>query len=579
MKVTLAVGFVVFLMVLFPFVYAQPQLAVTVNPGYQSVPQSTPANYMVSLTGNREAMIAPTYTLSVNGLPSGAQESFVSNPVTLTDGGAASTSLSLDLYCPGTYPFTVTASGSSGVGATSGPASLTVTQLGPSLQVSVSSDKPSYILGQTITITIGANRPAEGTLTVTSPSGASTSYPFAFALGETYSTTETLTAAQPYGTWTMSVQGDDYCGVMSTSSGQFTVGPNTYDVQVSVSGLPANLSAGLQVDGASQGKISGTQNKTLSFPIGTSHTITVDQSVLGFPNGTRYFAAQNSWAVAAAGSHVFSYQTQYLLTEEVGIGYGNKRGCTSPTPCNITMVDWSTFTTTAGYPLETSIWYPGGTIVTLGQPVPSVSGTNGTRFLQDGWDINCNNSGNDNCESGKNLPPTITMNEPVTAITLYDLQYRLWVISYYGNPQLQVPAGVPLSYTTEVPPTSGPPNDFTVNQASNPTVVSSWYNAGTMAFASVTSPVGFAIQYVFAYWTPNSSLVTSPTSPSTWVVMVKPMVLTAIWSASYTLLYAEVTGGVAAVAVIAVAAKYLGLGLRKPPAGGPGPVEEPVEEF
>jgi hypothetical protein len=61
--------------------------------------------------------------------------------------------------------------------------------------------------------------------------------------------------------------------------------------------------------------------------------------------------------------------------------------------------------------------------------------------------------------------------------------------------------------------------------------------------------------------------------------MEKPMVLTAIWTASYTLLYAEVAGGIGVVAIIAVAAKYLGLGLRKPPPGGPGPVEEPVEEF
>ena len=45
---------------------------------------------------------------------------------------------------------------------------------------------------------------------------------------------------------------------------------------------------------------------------------------------------------------------------------------------------------------------------------------------------------------------------------------------------------------------------------------------------------------------------------------------------------AEVIGGVAVAAVIALAAKYLGLGglrLRKPSAGGPGPVEEPVEDF
>jgi len=62
--------------------------------------------------------------------------------------------------------------------------------------------------------------------------------------------------------------------------------------------------------------------------------------------------------------------------------------------------------------------------------------------------------------------------------------------------------------------------------------------------------------------------------------MKRPMVLRE-WSASYTLLYMEIRGGLVGVAVIAVAVKYLGLGLRlrKPSAGGPEPVEEPVEEF
>jgi hypothetical protein len=453
-------------------------------------------------------------------------------------------------------------------------------------------------------------------------------YQLAFGYGS-YVATETLTAANPYGTWTMNVKADDYCGVTSSASGEFSTGPNTYDFHVSLSGLPANMSSWLWVDGASRGKISGTETRTLSFPIGTQHVVGVDQYVYGGMNGTRYFAEQNKTTVAGAGSHVFPYQLQYLLTERIGIGYSNRQVCWSPSLCNVTTVDWSAFTTTAGYPLDTRIWYPAGTIVTLGQPVPSVSTRNGTRFWQDGWDINCNIATISKCESGNSLPPSIIMNGPHTVTTLYDLQYRLWLVSYYGNPQLQVPAGASLvyntvtqqftttviqpyttatqpyttitqnlwttvyttpyttvytsvSYATEVTPTSGPPNNFTVNQASNPTVVSSWYNAGTMAFASVTSPVGFGIQYVFAFWEPNSTLVTSPTSPTTGVIMKKPMVLTAIWTASYTLLYAEVAGGIGVIAVIAVAAKYLGLGglhLRKPPAGGPGPVEEPVEEF
>jgi hypothetical protein len=56
------------------------------------------------------------------------------------------------------------------------------------------------------------------------------------------------------------------------------------------------------------------------------------------------------------------------------------------------------------------------------------------------------------------------------------------------------------------------------------------------------------------------------------------MILTAYWTASYTELYWMIAGvGIAVVAVIALGAKYFGL--RKPPPGGPGPVEEPVEEF
>jgi len=580
-RFVLTAGFFVILIAAFPLVYAQVTQAttVTVTPSSLTVPQGSPATYLVSLTQGCSGLYCArpqgeAYSLSVNGLPSDYQGAFASNPVT-TSNGAASTSLSLDtsepqilggaLYCPNTYPFTVVASGSAGDTATSEPASLTVTQVGPSLQVSVTSDAPSYISGKTITITVTANRPAEGTLTVNPPSGAPMTYSFSFTLGEAYTATETLTAGQPYGTWTMSVQADDYCGVTSSSTGQFSVGPNTYDVHVSLSGIPATFAVGLQVDGASQGRIGGAQNKTLSFPIGTQHTISVDRYVNGTENGSRYYAAQNDWTVNAAGSHVFQYQPEYLLTERVGVKYGNATFY-GPPCCGNTTVNWSSFTTTGGYPLQTRIWYPAGTVVTLGQPSELVGNIhqypNGTLFMLLGQDVDCSNC----VTQASNGAAMVTMNGPHTSTTTYVLQYRLWVISYYGNPQL---VGVSMS--------GGLPNEGMYIGNGNPTILTAYYTAGTIAKVSVNSPTGYVIQHVFTYWSTLGG--NGSTSPTTDVVMNRPMILTAEWGTSYTLLYYEITGAITGVAVIAVAAKYAGLGLRGPPSGGPGPVEEPVEEF
>jgi hypothetical protein len=362
----------------------------------------------------------------------------------------------------------------------------------------------------------------------------------------------------------MNVQADDYCGVMSNASGQFTVGPNTYNVYISLSGLPATLVTGLKVDGASQGKIGGSQNKTLSFKIGTQHTISVDQYV-NASSTSRYYDLQNTWTVTATASHVFSYQLRYLLTEEVGIFYGNEM-ITFPSPCcGNTTVHWISFTSTNGSPLNMNYWYPVGTVL-YPKPVSTIVYNpypNGTRLVSVGWQLDGVNQ--TVLPTGASSASTITMNGPHTVIYMYALQYRLWVVSEYGNPQLpgngNWSAGVPY---------------YTTNQVSNPTVVSSWYDAGIAATASVTSPVGFTIQHVFQYWLPNST--SSSTSPSISVVMDGPTVLTAEWSTSYTLLYYEIAGGISVAAVIALAAKYFGHGLhlRRPPSSGP--VEEPVEE-
>jgi hypothetical protein len=353
----------------------------------------------------------------------------------------------------------------------------------------------------------------------------------------------------------------------------FTVAPNTYNVYISLSGLPATLAAGLQVDGASQGTIGGAQNKTLSFPIGTQHTITVDQYI-NVTSTSRYYDLQNTWTVTATASHVFSYQLRYLLAEEVGILHNNEMTMFPYPHIGTTTVQWGAFTSATGGPLNIDVWYPVGTVVYPFQAPTIVYNPypNGTRLVLVGWQLDgVNQTG---LPAGASSASTITMNGPHTVIYMYALQYRLWVVSDYGNPQLpgnwNSSAGVPY---------------YTTDQASNPTVVSSWYEKGTIATASVTSPVGFTIQTVFQYWSPgmvsNSALLGSSNNTSVRVDMEGPAELKAEWSTSYTLLYYEIAGGISAVAVVAVAIKYFGPGLHlsRPPPGGPGPVEEPVEEF
>lgn len=86
-----------------------------------------------------------------------------------------------------------------------------------------------------------------------------------------------------------------------------------YAAQVSIADLPQDLSATIYVDGQPQsGKINGGQNQTLAFPLGSSHTISVDPYV-SRDNKTRYYCAQPSATVTSDQSVAFDYRTQYYL--------------------------------------------------------------------------------------------------------------------------------------------------------------------------------------------------------------------------------------------------------------------------
>lgn len=391
---------------LLPRAYASPVI-VTITPSTQAVLQTSLASYTIGLSSGAKS----AYRLSLSGLVSGSPASFSSNPVS-TPGGTGSSTLSIDtsstpLYCPGGYSFTVSASNSSssptpGSPGDSGSASatLTVVQVGPPLGVTIATDKQAYRIGDTVTISLSANRPAEGLMTISGPSGSPSTFSYIF-YGPSYTLTKTLTAST-IGRYTVNFQADDFCSGFSSASATFDVTPDTYDAQITLNGVPAQYSAQINVDNQPQGAIGGGEIKKLTFKLDTTHTVTVDQYVKG-DAGVRYFASQNTWTVSSEGSHTFAYETQYLLT-------------VATDPDGITDVSGGG-------------WYKAGTSVQTNQVPGVVPGTAGTQYAFQGWMVD------GAAQSGNGI--TLTMDKQHKAVATYQTQYQLLIDSPYGNPQGQ----------------------------------------------------------------------------------------------------------------------------------------------
>ena len=204
-----------------PGVFAMP-VTVQITPTSQTIPQGTAASYTIGLSGATST--TDGYDVAVSGLVSGATYS-LTPPRVATPAGSGSTGLTLDasstpLYCPGTYSFTVTATNSTTRDSGAGSGSLTVVQVGPSLVLQVSTDKQSYGVGDKVTITDSANRPAEARLTVTPPLGSSSIVYDNFSGSLTYTHTLTVNAI---GTYTVTIQGDDFCNGYSSATANFDV--------------------------------------------------------------------------------------------------------------------------------------------------------------------------------------------------------------------------------------------------------------------------------------------------------------------------------------------------------------------
>jgi hypothetical protein len=292
-----------------PIVQSAPTL--TINPTSQAVPQASAASYTVSLSGGAANA---TYALTLTGLPTGMTYSF--SPSTIRTSGSSVLTIqtsSPPLYCPGSYSFTVLATNvAASSDSTSTAANLIVTPIGQPLSVTVSTDKSIYTTGENVTISVSINMAAQGTLTITPPSGTPSAYQYQYSTRASF-TKSYSTTNRPTGRWAVTFQADDYCGGTSRATANFDVVADTYPVSISLSGVPSSISVNIQVDGQNQGSLVGSETKSLSFKAGTQHSISVDPTVLG-DTGVRYAATQSTWSFGSTGSHTFNYITQYYLT-------------------------------------------------------------------------------------------------------------------------------------------------------------------------------------------------------------------------------------------------------------------------
>ncbi len=129
-----------------------------------------------------------------------------------------------------------------------------------------------------------------------------------------------------------------------------------YRADVSVEGLPQELSTKVLVDGSRTATIAGGESASLTFNLGESHKISVETYVYR-DDKTRYYCANDSQTVNSEGSVSFHYATQYYVS--VNSPHGDPTG---------------------------SRWYDEGDIAGFSVN-KSVSGPNGTDYFLIHWKV------------------------------------------------------------------------------------------------------------------------------------------------------------------------------------------------
>jgi hypothetical protein len=352
---------------------------------------------------------AAQVTLSVGGWPGGyspsAYGSFSPNPLAFAGAGTLDSTLTVavptaDNFCPGvstpSFNIQLTVQGQDSATGTIGSQTLTINLL-PStvnaLSVHVQASKSSYVRGETVTLNMDSNLPAQYYLKVTEPDGSQ----WASRSGYLPHASFTKPATDPLGTYTAQLVAY-YCGIAQDTA-TFTITPDTYDVTISLVGLPTDSVTALLVDGNKFADMKGGDVRVLSYPIGSSHTFQVDQYVNG-TEGYRYFCGSNSWSANAAGSNSFNYVAQVHLD-------------VNSDPASVVDV------TISG-------WYSKGSPASIAAVPSEVQGATGTKYVFITWVVD------GTPRSGNGF--AIVVDVPHKVVAQYETRFLLTVVSDYGNP-------------------------------------------------------------------------------------------------------------------------------------------------
>ena len=278
----------------------------------------------------------------------------------------------------------------------------------------------------------------------------------------------------------------------------------------------------------------------------TQFQLTVNVNPSSLQNGVTVTGAgsynQGSSATFSASQNIIqvSQNIRYVFSNWTGdySGQGLNGTVTMNSAMTVTAVYQMQYYLTVNSPsnipaVQGSGWYNANDSATL--TVPSlIVGDTESRLVFNGWNV-------DGTNGPTSSTLTVQMNAPHTVNAQFKQQYYLTVASDQG-------------------PTSG----------------TGWYDAGTQAQISASTPPSpaYGISMVFNGW---NGTVNSPSSQSTTVLMDGPKTVAATWRADATVLYATIA---AIVAVIAVSA-YL-MATRRKETGTmvtPTPAPAKVEEF
>jgi len=285
----------------------------------------------------------------------------------------------------------------------------------------------------------------------------------------------------------------------------------TYVVTISISGLPPEHSATVEIDGNEEGTIQGGSSKEFEVSSRESHVFSVPTYISG-SEGVRYFASESIWNLDEVersyypvtggysyyyyqpsygrqkleASHTFNYEAEYMLTVD-GI---------------------------QGQSVGKAGWKQRDAVVTL-TAEEMIKDSDSERRVFKAWNI----------DGSEVADPTIslTMNKPYNARTVYKNEYYVEVRSDLGRAQ-----------------------------------GSGWYREGSTVTISVDPEVSISgfwgslgAKHVFDRWV--GILDGDQFSSTTLITINEPMAVEAMWQTDYTMAYitlAIILGVILALIVI-----------------------------